>query len=203
MMKLIFILLTFFLFACSTNTKHDVKNDLKSGIAIETDTNSQNEAQQMATIPLTIYPGEGVNTLKIGSSSDEAVSDFDLVFAVDSGEGIACGSKVSCHNFWKRYSNTDNGLLIEYSSPCYAESTLPRAIKRELIKINIRNNPMASLKNGLKIGTSTFSDVAKIYGPIPNEWKGNSCLEFKNKGISFCFDSQSILSSVEIYQAEN
>lgn len=151
---------------------------------------------------MTIFPGHGVNNVKLGTSKYKDILDFNLSFAVDSGEGIACGDDFSCHYFWKRYSNEESGLLIEYSSECFPEPNIPKTYTRELIKIIIHDNKLASLKNGIRILTSTYLDVAKLYGPIPKEWKNESYLRFDKKGISFRFDSNSKLSEVEIFKPD-
>jgi hypothetical protein len=202
-MRTTIVILTLLFCSCSTDKKPDKNNVVgQTDIVTLSDTTTKSTAQHSEPIPLTIFPGQGINNIKLGTSNYEDILDFNITFAVDSGEGIACGDDFSCHNFWKRYSNEESGLLIEYSSECFPEPNIPKTYTRELCKINIQDNKFASLKNGLRIGTSTYSDVAKIYGPIPKEWKNESYLRFEKKGISFRFDGYSKLSEVEIFKPD-
>lgn len=195
------IILAFVFSACSTDTR-SYKNKVvsHSGIVALSDTTTKSDVNQSDPIPLSIYPGQGVNNIRLGTSNYKDVLDFNIPFTVESGEGIACGSDFSCHNFWKRYYNEESGLLIEYSSECFPEPNIPKKYTRELFKITILENKLAALENGIRIGTSTYSDVVELYGPIPKDLKKSSELRFDNKGILFGFDSNSKLSKVEIFK---
>lgn len=153
-------------------------------------------------IPLTIFPGKGINDIRLGTSDYNDILDFDIQFEVDSGEGMICGSTFNCRYFSKRYSNEGSGLLIEYSTECLPEPYTPKTYSFKLNKITVQNNQLASLDNGLRIGTSTYLDVVEIYGPIPKYWRNESYLHFRKKGISFNFDSDSILRIVEIFKPD-
>lgn len=200
-MKPTVVILILLFYSCSTDQKTDsntVANQTNIATLIEITTNKDSIPSD--PIPLTIIPGQGVNNIQLGTSNYIDILDFKMQFTVDSGAGIACGDENSYNWFWKRYFNESSGLLIEYSSEYFPELNTPQTYTRTLTKITVSENKVASLKNGLRIGTSTYLDVAKIYGPIPKDWKNESYLRFDKKGISFRFDSNSRISEIEIFK---
>jgi hypothetical protein len=199
-MKTIVAILTFIFYSCSIDKKHDNNVVSQRDIVSSLDSTITKMDKHPYSIPLMVLPGKGVNNIRLGTSDYNDILDFNIEFAVDSGESISCGNKFSCHSFWKRYSNDDNKLLIEYSSECFNELNTPDIYTRKLYRINIKDNPLASLKNGIRIGISTYSDVIKIYESIPKGWKNKNYLCFDKEGISFRFDSNSKLSEVEIFK---
>lgn len=177
---------------------------LTSNISNEKNNNKSNTINiQKTSTPSTIIPGVGIDNIKLNTSTYKDVLTYkNLKFDVDSGEGIACGDNFSCHNFWKRYSNKESGLLIEFSSKCFIEGEIPKNYKLTLVKIILRNNDGACLKNGLCIGKANYLEVVNIYGPIPKDWKNESYLRFDKKGIAFRFGKDSKLSEVELFEPE-
>jgi hypothetical protein len=180
--------------------------------SLDTSTISQNQSEtikirpsepQIDSISLTIKPGKGIDNLYLGTTNEDSTLEFkNLKFSFSSGEGIACGEAYSCINFWKRYSHDTSGLLLVYSSDCFPELNIPDTYSQPLVRITVTGNKGATLENGLRLGTSTYSNVAKIYGPIPKEWKNESYLNFRKKGIAFRFDDSSIISEIEVFTAE-
>lgn len=203
MKKPIIILLTLSFFACSTDNKTDNANIVaKTNIGIPADTNIKiNSKKHFVPIPLTIIPGQGFDNIKLGKSNYKDVLKFkNLKFVIDSGRGIACGDDNGCNWLFTNFSNKESGLLIEYSTQCITEQNTPETYKWTLSKITVTDNNEAVLKNGIRIGNSTYSEVAKIFGPIPKNWQNEEYLLFEKKGISFRFDSNSKLSEVEIFK---
>jgi len=131
-MKTTILIFTILFCSCSTDPKSDnIRTIAQLNTDLSIDTNSKDIPQKHSDpIPLTIIPGQGIDNIKLGTSNYEDVLSFkNLKFAVDSGEGIACGVDFSCLNFWKRFNNEENGLLIEYSSECFPEPIFLRLIK--------------------------------------------------------------------------
>lgn len=146
----------------------------------------------------TIFPGQGIDDLVLGDPVPDILNFKNIAFDADSGEGITCGTTFSCHTFHKSFHSKDNGLTLEYESECFPEGRrMPSVYTRSLRMITIRGNRKAALGNGLRIGVSTYFDVANAFVPVS---KNKSYMKFEQLGIAFFFDKNQILWQVEIFE---
>lgn len=147
-----------------------------------------------------ITPGKGLNELKIGQESPKGKLSFaDYEFTKSDGKSLACGGETSLNQYWERYYCKELGITIEYNSESFLEGTKLKNKKLLLTKIRVyENNKVCS--DNLCIGSSSYKDVAAIYGPIPSDWKNERFLKFDDKGISFRFDHSSTLFEIEIFE---
>ena len=178
-------------FICSCSTDKESKQTI-------------NDNKNSDTIPLTIFPGQGLETIRLNISTESDIMNFkNFKFAVDSGESIADGKITACHTFWKRIYNETNGLLFTFESECFTEpNSNPKVYKRSLVSIGINGNGNCCIQNGICIGRSTYDEIIKIYNLSSADYKHKNLIILSKLGITFKFNTNYILAEIELYEPQ-
>jgi len=191
-MKLrVLISICIFIYGCSINEEAQ-QNTISS------------PATYLDSISLTIYPGQGVEGIKLNIATEKDIMNFKgLQFAVDSGESIADSKSGACHTFWKCYNNESKGLQFTFTSECFVEpNSNPIKYKLTLSGIKIKNNTLACSANGFCIGSATYNDILKYYGGLKNNNDYKEYLHDRELGISYKFNKNHQLEEIELYEPQ-
>jgi hypothetical protein len=162
---------------------------------------SQNtDENKIITDTICIKPGVGIDNIQFGKSTQVDIENYrNMNFKKNDGEGIACGTRPSSYNYTTDYYSKLNGIRFTFSTLWGTEPQKLKNKPKKLVTIDLKQTENACLENGLCIGKSSYDDIIKIMGK-PKKWKNEYFLAFYDKGISFHFDNQRIIYSVDIYE---
>ena len=199
-MKTQLLILLVLIYSCSNRqeSSNNSTQTLVNNKPIEKPDTSHKSQNQ---ISLLLKPGIGVDNIVLEKSNYSDILNFkNLSFVVDSGESIADGDSWACHEFHKEYYNEENGLTFVFSTPCFMEPNIPKKYTRSLGAIRINSNKSACFSNGLCIGTATYLEIEKAFGPLTSQ--NLDFISSRVKGVTFTFNKNKILSEVLINRPE-
>lgn len=147
-----------------------------------------------------IKPGIGIDNIKLKKSLEIEVENYrNLNFEKSDGEGTACGTGPSSYNYTTDFYSESNGIRFTFSTPWGTKPDKLKGASKELVSIDLKQTENACLENGLCIGKSSYDEIVKRMGK-PKRWKNKFFLAFYDKGISFHFDNERIIYSIDIYE---
>ena len=162
----------------------------------------QNANNTVLSDTIWIKPGVGIDNLQFKKSLQSEVQNYrGMYFKKSDGEGIACGTGPSIYNFTTDFYSKANGIRFNFSTPWGTEPDKIKNQSKKLVSINLKQTKNACLENGLCIGTSSYKDVVKKMRK-PRRWRNKYFIAFYDKGISFHFDTNRIIYSIDVYEPQ-
>lgn len=150
---------------------------------------------------LILIPGVGFKDMRIGDTFSKGKFDFrKSEFDISKGKSIACGRKATYRTNWKRYSNSDLGLVFEYKSESFEKGKLFPNKKLHLTRIHASKPSICCTIGDICIGKSSYSEVLSKFGEVPTIPKNKKYLRFNEKGIAFRFNDNETLIEIEIFK---
>jgi hypothetical protein len=144
-----------------------------------------------------IQPKIGIDSISFYNTNDFRSFRYkNLNFTIDSGQSVADATDNAYFQNWIELENETAGLRFTFTTPWDTNKNLTRYLPKTLQRINIWSNKTAYFGNGITIGKSTYRDVVSAFGPLPINWKNHGFIEYRDKGISFSFDTNEILTEV-------
>lgn len=147
---------------------------------------------QAQTDTVIINAGRGVDNIVVEKSSQKEVSNFKKIkFIKEKRIGLICG-KGRTHKYHAiNYVNDSVGLKFKF------RTSLDIRTNFKLNEITISKKGKTT--DGLVIGKSTKEEVVKLYG-LETDWQKKDYIVYDDNGISFLFDSNGIISEIEIFK---
>ena len=153
------------------------------------------------TVKYILKPGIGINNIKLNKSSvafikRHAGADLQIIGGISTGRFMK--GYIGPRNIrWKRITNKTTGVEFELNSRWFYRPLYP--LKLHLEEIIIKDNPSASLENGITILKSTFDEVIEVYGAQSIEFSTSTVYSYPEHGVGFMFNEDKVLRYVTIY----